>query len=298
MAGLLNGLLFQPKMQDRKTHRHAKQRLPITPAFRPGLAALTFLLRAGRVTRHLPRVRGFYKLRRFYEQFLPQGFMVRATFDQDLIFDLDLRDNLGLFLWHFPNRYEKEEIEAFCSLVTPGCTVLDVGANIGLYTLLAAKRGASVFAVEADPGNAAMLRHHVRLNRLEDRVTILEMAVAEDERMISLFRHPLNRGESNILGRGHLSGTVPGRTLDSLDLPPLDICKMDIEGAELMALLGMKRTLERSPRLKLFIEYAESLGASQALLDFLHSHFSSVNVLETTDTQSRIPPFCNLLATH
>lgn len=260
-------------------------------------AGLAFLLRAGRVTRHLPRVKGFYKLRGFYERFLPQGFLIRTKFDNDLVFDLDLRDNVGLFLWHFPECYEKEEIEAFCSFVTPGCTVLDVGANIGLYSLLAAKRGARVFAVEADPRNAAMLRHHVKLNGLQKQVTILEVAAAEAERTISLFRHPLNWGESNILGRGRLAGDVTGRTLDSLDLPPLDICKMDIEGAELMALLGMNRTLKRSPHLKLFVEYAESLGDSRALLDFLRKHFSAVRVLERTDAQSGIPPFCNLLAT-
>src|SRR5215467_6894277 len=136
-------------MLDNKTQRHAKQRLLIRPALRPIHSGLAFLLRGGRVTRHLSQVRGFYKLRGFYERFLPGGFLVRTKFDDDLAFDLDLRDNLGLFLWHFPNNYEKEEIEAFCSFVTPGCTVLDVGANIGLYTLLAAKRGASVFAVEA-----------------------------------------------------------------------------------------------------------------------------------------------------
>ena len=286
-----------PQMSGNRTRGPASNPLRFNLYPRGVHAGLAFLLRAGWVTRHLPRVRGFYKLRGFYERFLPQGFLIRTKFDDDLVFDLDLRDNVGLFLWHFPECYEKEEIETFCSFVAPGCTVLDVGANIGLYTLLAAKRGARVFAVEADPCNVEILRHHVKLNGLEQSVTILEMAAAEAERTISLFRHPLNWGESNILGRGRLSGSVTGRTLDSLDLPPLDICKMDIEGAELMALLGMKRTLERSPRLKLFVEYAESLGDSQALLDFLNHHFSAVRVLGKTDTQSAIPPFCNLLAT-
>jgi FkbM family methyltransferase len=283
-------------MSENRTYRQTTQSFLMTSTPSPGNTGLAFLLRAGRVTRHLPRVRGFYKLRGLYERFLPQGFRVRTKFDGDLVFDLELTDNVGLFLWHFPKYYEREEIEAFCSFVTPGCTVLDVGANIGLYSLLAAKRGARVFAVEADPSNAAMLRRHVKLNRLEARVTILEMAATETEKTISLYRHPLNRGESNILGRGHPSGTVPGRALDSLDLPPLDICKMDIEGSELMALLGMERTVERSPRLKLFVEYAEALGNSQALLDYLRKNFSAIKVLEKTNTESEIPPFCNLLA--
>lgn len=266
------------------------------PAFSAIHACLTCVLRAGRITRLLPRVRGFYKLRSFYQRHLPKGFLVRTKFDCDLLLDLDLGDNLGLFLWHYPDFYEKEEIEAFCSFITPGCTVLDVGANVGLYTLLAAKRGARVFAIEADPHNAALLRHHVKLNRLENRVTILEIAATEIEKTVTLYRNPQNWGESNILNRGNLSGTVMGHPIDSLDLPPIDVCKMDIEGAEVFALQGMEGTLKRSPQMKLFVEYAEVFENSEALLQFLRTHFSSFTVLEKNENQDKIPPFCNLLA--
>lgn len=263
-------------------------------------AGLTSFLYAGRVTRLLPRVRGFYKLRTFYQKILPHDFLARAKLDEDLFLDLKLTGNLGLFFWHYPDFYEKEEIEAFCALVRPGCTVLDVGANVGLYTLLAAKRGAHVFAIEADPVNAAMLRHHVRLNEFENRVTILEMAATDAEETLPLYRNPQNEGESNIISRGELSGTVAGRTLDSLNLPPVDICKMDIEGAEFVALMGMRQTLERSPRLKLFVEYAEVFGSSPDLLRFLRSNFSTLTVLEKAaqEKPGEIPPFCNILAEH
>lgn len=261
-------------------------------------AGLTLLLRAGRLTRLLPRVRAFYKLRGLYQKVLPDDFLVRTKFDGDLLFDLDLRHNLGLFLWHYPDFYEKEEIEAFCAIVTPGCVVLDVGANVGLYTVLAAKRGAKVFAIEADPLNATMLRHHVKLNGFEDRVTILEIAATEMQKPVSLYRNPQNLGESNIIKKGQLSGAVEGRTIDSLNLPPVDICKMDIEGAEFLALQGMQRTLKRSPHLKLFVEYAEAFGGSEALLSFLRANFSTLQVLEkyATGMSEEIPPFCNILA--
>ncbi|MGC2697738.1 MAG: FkbM family methyltransferase [Candidatus Angelobacter sp.] len=261
-------------------------------------AGLTILLRGGRATRLLPRVRGFYKLRNFYQRILPKHFLVRTKFDDDLSLDLDLTGDFGLYFWHYPNFYEKEEIEAFCSLVIPGCTVLDVGANVGLYTLLAAKRGAQVFAVEADSLNAAMLRHHVKINGFEGRVTVLEIAATEIEKTVSLYRNPQNMGESNILERGQFIGTVAGRTLDSLNLPPLDICKIDVEGAEFAALVGMQQTLKRSPHLKLFVEYAEAFGNSQALLSYLRSHFSTLTVLEKAlaETPGEIPSFCNILA--
>jgi FkbM family methyltransferase len=261
-------------------------------------AGLTLLLRAGRITRFFPREKGFYQLRTFYQRFLPQGFLIRTAFDGDLVLDLDLKDNLGLYLWHFPDHYEKKEIAKFCSFITAGCVVLDLGANVGLYTILAAKRGAQVFAIEADPLNATLLRHHVQLNGFEDRVTILEIAVTDAEKTVPLYRNLLNMGESNILEKGLLSGSVEGRTIDSLNLPPLDVCKMDIEGAELMALIGMERTLERSPRLKLFVEYAEVFRNSQALLEYLRANFSTLQIMESPDTDpnGNIPDFCNILA--
>jgi FkbM family methyltransferase len=258
-------------------------------------AGLTLLLKAGRITRLLPRERGFYKLRNFYQKFLPEGFLVRTAFDGDLMFDLDLRDNIGLYLWHYPDFYEKGEIEAFCASITAGCVVLDVGANVGLYTVLAAKREAKVFAIEADPLNAAMLRHNVKLNGLEDRVTILEIAATDAEKTMPLYRSLPNMGESNVVQKGRLAGSVQGRTIDSLDLPPVALCKMDIEGAELMALMGMQRTLERSPGLKLFVEYAEVFPHSQALLGYLRANFSTLQVIEApeTDPHGDIPDYCN-----
>jgi FkbM family methyltransferase len=221
------------------------------------------------------------------------------NFEGDLVLDVDVRENTGISLWHFPDLYEKESREAFCAAIRPGVTVLDVGANIGLYTLLGAKRGARVYAVEADPVNAAVLRHHVEINGFSERVTVFEMAATDSQQTIPLFRNPLNLGESNICSHGEPSGTVSGRTLDSLNLPPIDVCKIDIEGAELMALVGMQGTLARSPDLTLLVEYAEQHGSGEPLVSFLRSHFTSLKALDAAKPVATgdIPPFCNILAT-
>jgi FkbM family methyltransferase len=261
--------------------------------------ALSLLLRAGRISKYSPSWRGVNTLTKWYRRVIPPDLLLRVKdIDKDLIFDVNVRGNMGLYLWHYPDLFEKEERELFCSFITPSCTVLDVGANIGFYTLLAAKRGARVFSIEADPVNAAMLRHHVEINGFNDRVTIYEMAATDATRAVALYRHPFNLGESNIVAQGQQSGMIEGRTLDSLNLPPVDICKMDIEGAELMALRGMEETMDRSPQIKLLVEYAQHLSTGQGLLSYLRTNFSSVEVIEKSEAAARgeIPEFCNLLA--
>src|SRR5258708_7373683 len=242
---------------------------------------LSAFLRLGRVTRLTSSWKGYHRLKRLYRRVLPADLTVRiANFDRDLTLDVNLWHETGFCLWHYPELYEKEAREVFCSAIRPGCTVLDVGANIGFYTLLAAKRGAQVFAIEADPFNAAMLRHHVKINNLSERVTVFEIAATDAAKTIPLYRHPFNLGESNIVAKGQHSGMIEGRTIDSLELPPINICKMDIEGAELMALHGMKQTMDRSPQMKLFVEYAQHLGAGEELLEFLRANFSSVQAID------------------
>lgn len=262
-------------------------------------SALSLLLRAGRVTRYSPSRRGCTRLLRLYRKIIPEDFLIRIhDCDGDIMFDVNMRGDMDVNLWHFPELWEKEAREVFCASISPGCTVLDVGANIGFYTLLAAKRGARVFSVEADPLNVAMLRHHVDINGFNDRVTIFEMAATECEKAVSLYRHPFNLGETNIIQIGELSGMMAGRTIDSLNLPPIDICKMDIEGSEFLALTGMRRTLERSPHIKLLVEYAERFGNCAPLIAYLRANFESVKVLEVNETMvsEKIPPMCNLLA--
>ena len=115
-------------------------------------SVLPIFLRAGRLSKYSPSWRGVNALSRLYRKIIPEDLFFRVDdIDQDLIFDVNLRSNMGLYLWHYPRLFEKEQRELFCASITPGCTVLDVGANIGFYTLLAAKRGAQVFAIEADP---------------------------------------------------------------------------------------------------------------------------------------------------
>lgn len=143
--------------------------------------------------------------------------------------------------------YEYEKQKWVSREVRPNSVFWDVGANVGFYSLLASKLVGSgkVFAFEPAPRNLSYLRKHLALNRAAN-VEVLAVAVSD--------RNGTSSFEVEETGfMGHLSGegsiTVPTAALDSLVeagkvLPP-DYVKMDIEGAELLALRGASRTFQQ-----------------------------------------------------
>lgn len=261
------------------------------------------ILRYGRMTRHLPYIPKFGALRRIYARAFPRGKLdLRVDdFDGNLKMEVDVREVIGFRIWHTPEVFERYERKLFCDSLAPGCVVLDVGANVGIYTLLAAKRGARVFAVEADPRNVEVLRRHVRINGFDDRVTIIHMAAAEKKGAVSLYRSRGNSGHSNLF-EGVDSVLVPSNTIDSLKLPAIDVCKMDIEGAELMALSGMGETIVKSPNMKTLVEYAKSFGRTDGLMEIISAQFETVYAIRDWPLRpkgplvagQKLPGHCNL----
>lgn len=69
---------------------------------------------------------------------------------------------------------------------------------------------------------------HVRINGFEDRVTMFNMAAVDKTRPVALYLDHRNSGHPDIFS-GMDSVQVPGKTIDSLNLAPIDVCKMDID---------------------------------------------------------------------
>lgn len=133
-------------------------------------------------------------------------------------------------------------------LLRPGTVMIDIGANIGYYTLLAASRVGStgkVIAFEPSVENCALLHRSLQVNDFEN-VVLHNVAVADTARVVGFRMHDSN---------GYIipdhpptsSEHVQTVTLDHVlgDEPRIDLIKMDIEGAEGRALQGMHRVMQR-----------------------------------------------------
>jgi len=150
--------------------------------------------------------------------------------------------------------YEQETIEFFAGTLDPGMVVLDVGAHVGQYALIASTIvGAEghVYAFEPEPRNHGRLRQNVRLNR-RSNVTCLNAAVSD---RATRLEFNVSRGNSggHSLGKTKYSGgrtiTVEATTADAFveahALSRVDLLKADVEGAELLVVRGAADTIAR-----------------------------------------------------
>jgi FkbM family methyltransferase len=141
-------------------------------------------------------------------------------------------------------------LRAFARSIRPGAVSFDIGANVGLFTLLAAARGAHVHAFEPLPRNLGFLRDHLRRNDLEGRANVIEAAVGRASGMARFQAEPTGL-EGTLDPRGE--GDVRVVALDDYEGPDPHVIKIDVEGSEADVLAGAVRTITRAQP-TLFIE--------------------------------------------
>ena len=165
------------------------------------------------------------------------------------------------------------DIQHLCAqLLRPGMTVVDVGANVGLLTRQFCQRvgkSGRVYAFEPDPLTFQFLEFNTRSFKNKE----LTQCAVSDNQEPALLHLNLTSGTGNsLLNQGHSTESVPvvctslDEFLKQRDNPLVDVIKIDVEGAELSALRGMKQTAARLPGLKIIIEYcpANLTGAGVA----------------------------------
>jgi FkbM family methyltransferase len=136
----------------------------------------------------------------------------------------------------------------------PGSIFIDAGANIGFFTVLAAQLVGpigQVVAIEMMPDTASRLREHLAMNQLNN-VIVHECALSNqsgDEVVATVPEGEFGRATIARANDGQYKVTVVTRTLDELladTAVSIDLIKMDLEGAEALALEGASKVLQRT----------------------------------------------------
>lgn len=156
-------------------------------------------------------------------------------------------------LMRYMGTFEPHCLSLMKRYARPGGNVIDVGANIGLYTVEASRAvgpSGRVIAIEAAPCHAATIRQSAKLNGARN-VTVVNTAVGDEPGEAALTL-PAG-GNMGMFTLGNVAGPksykVQIRTIDDiisdLHVDSVDFVKMDIEGSEFRALNGARKTLEK-----------------------------------------------------
>lgn len=183
----------------------------------------------------------------------------RRTEVEGLVLHLDAQDSLDLSL--DPN-YEAFERKCLKNWIREGDLILDIGAHVGLFTLLMARLtgpGGRVFAFEPCPTTFQILSENITANGFGN-IRATHAAVSSTTGKLHLHLSPENSGDHRIYSTGEQRSCVevPSLALDSF--PPLEgekvnFIKMDIQGAEMEALVGMERLLRHNPEVRILMEF-------------------------------------------
>jgi FkbM family methyltransferase len=178
----------------------------------------------------------------------------------------------GTLYYRLPERSSMRFLLAY---LKPGDTMIDVGANVGTYSLLATTID-DVFVVAFEPSGLAYERaaRNVDLNRVEGRTRLFRQAVgaASGVAILSVGLGPRNK----VLSATEAGEEVPMTTLDELrpSTPgPVSLVKVDVEGGELDVLEGGRQLIERdSPAL--ILEVNDPSGTERQLKELGYSCYS------------------------
>lgn len=153
----------------------------------------------------------------------------------------------------------------FCTLIKPGTVVVDVGANVGIFTLLAAKLlegTGKIYSFEPTPRIYEILRDNVQVNSfLELGIVHLHQLAVTDrsgKACLSIFNN--DSGHNTLFRDGKADGEIEVTTT-SLDeilatQERVDIVKIDAEGAEPLIVRGMQQVIKRNPKIRILLEFA------------------------------------------
>ena len=162
--------------------------------------------------------------------------------------------------------WEPYTTDVFSKVLREGTTVIDIGANIGYFTLLAASRvgeSGKVFAFEPEPQNYALLVKNINVNGFKN-VQPFQKAVSRSTGKMALYLGTQSGTHSLFSVR---ETTTKSITVDLVSLDEffkekkcaIDVIKVDVQGAEMDVLMGMQTLIKDNYYLKIFTEFEPDL---------------------------------------
>ncbi len=226
-----------------------------------------FLRRFGRFVRVLPKGRHRAFQLAWRAAGSPEEFVGEFDGSPFVVDPQDRHSSMQLFLWGV---HEAAVTEVFLALLKPTGCVLDIGSNSGYFSILAAHRTRGrVVSYEPLPRNFRFLEATRAAANLDNWLP-LQIAISDRNGPLEFDPRGDDEGRSG-WGTISPSGTVvvDGRTLDSecarLGLDSIDLLKMDIEGHEVEAFVGMSNLLRHRRIANLIVELHPRLASSQRL---------------------------------
>jgi len=150
--------------------------------------------------------------------------------------------------------YEPVSSYIFNHLVKKDMTVIDIGGNVGYFSLLASKlvgMHGKVYVFEPDPINFMYLRKNIEINKIKN-IILVNKCVSNEEGILTLYLHPkfhschsIFKSTSKSIDHVNVESITLNKMFENDDFK-ISFIKMDIEGAELKALKGMDEMLKKN----------------------------------------------------
>lgn len=167
-------------------------------------------------------------------------------------------DRLAFLSLHRLGLMGQAEDRLLRKLVHPGMQIVDVGANIGLYSLLLARltgNAGHVYSFEPEPNLFATFSENCAANKMPN-ITPFQCAAGSATRRAAFSRSAFNSGNNSVTPSSVAAVEVQiVRVEDLLPIQAVDFVKIDVQGHELPALRGMERLLKASDAVRVMFEF-------------------------------------------
>lgn len=196
---------------------------------------------------------------------------------------------------YFPETYEAENFGFLEDSCKPGAVIIDIGAHIGLFSVIAAQvtgKTGKVYAFEPAPSTFALLQKTVVINHEEQVIESFQQAVGAETGKITFFVSDGQADNSNSLVNYKDDRLMQGidvavTSIDNFvkekNISKLDFIKIDVEGAEYDTLRGAAETLKKLKPFCIVAIHPEPIAAKGDKLDAIYDFINSCNYRITLD---------------